>query len=188
MEKLIQQDYEDAAAELGCDLATIKAVCAVESNGGGFDKNGLPIILFEGHVFSRLTEGVYDKDYPTISYPKWTKQFYTKNAEHKRLDQAKELNEEAALKSASWGLFQIMGMNYERCGFDSVFDYVDAVSESEAEQLLAFINFVINDPKGKMQDDLVNKDWSSFARSYNGSGQVAYYAGELTKAYNRFNR
>jgi phage terminase large subunit-like protein len=47
----------------------------------------------------------------------------------------------AALQSASWGMFQIVGMNFAACGFASVEDYVAAMCESEAAQLDAFAAF-----------------------------------------------
>lgn len=192
--KLTEEDFSDAAYELGCDIATIKTVCAIESNGSGFDKKGRPVILYEGHVFSRETEGVYDRDVPDLSYPKWKKDYYNQN-QYDRLERAKELNEEAALKACSWGLFQIMGNNYERCNFDSVFDYVDAISINEYEQLMAFVNFIKTEKPNKtnarigfMLDNLINKNWKDFAYSYNGPGQVELYGNRLSQYYNRISK
>jgi len=46
-------DYSRAADLLGVDVATIRAVCDVETSGSGFLPDGRPKILFEGHVFWR---------------------------------------------------------------------------------------------------------------------------------------
>jgi N-acetylmuramidase len=49
---LIQEsDYQAAAQSLGCEVAAVKAVAAVESAGHGFLPNGKPKILFEAHIF-----------------------------------------------------------------------------------------------------------------------------------------
>lgn len=45
-----------AAKRLGVDVPTVRAVAEVESNGVGFLPDGRPKILFERHIFSRLTE------------------------------------------------------------------------------------------------------------------------------------
>ncbi|MEJ2621539.1 MAG: N-acetylmuramidase domain-containing protein [Candidatus Thiodiazotropha sp.] len=40
-------------------------------------------------------------------------------AEHTRLKKTSTLNETAALKSAPWGKFQIMGFNYKAVGYSN---------------------------------------------------------------------
>jgi hypothetical protein len=47
---------QNAAAALNTDPAHVRTVRDVEAAGAGF-ANGLPKILFEGHIFSRLTGG-----------------------------------------------------------------------------------------------------------------------------------
>ena len=49
---LSEADFEWAAKELGCEVAVVKAVDDVESKGKGFLPCGIPVILFEAHVFS----------------------------------------------------------------------------------------------------------------------------------------
>src|SRR5262245_49831191 len=89
------------AQTLEVEEATLRAVAAVESSGSGFlaPPSELPKVLFEGHAFHRLTGGRFDADHPTLSYPKWTKQFYagTGTGEWKRLNAACELDRPAAL-------------------------------------------------------------------------------------------
>ena len=56
---------------------------------------------------------------------KWDKSKYLGGVhEYKRLELAKEIDEECALKSASWGMFQIMGFNHLYCGCKDVFEFV----------------------------------------------------------------
>jgi len=48
------------------------------------------------------------------------------------------LDRDAALRSTSWGLFQIMGLNHQRANFNSVDEMINAMSKTEAHQLRAF--------------------------------------------------
>ena len=112
---LTDEELLEAADKFNLPVSTIHAVLDVESGGSGFLKDGRPKILFEGHVFWRelrkaglspqkLVPGNED-----ILYMNWTKAHYVGGAgEYARLDKAIKIDREAALKSASWGLFQIM--------------------------------------------------------------------------------
>jgi hypothetical protein len=165
--KLTEEDFTRAAVALGIEIAKIKAVAAVESAGGGFLNDGRPKILFEGHWFSKLTNHKYDKTHPSISYEKWTKQFYKGGAgEYGRLNLAKGLDKEAALKSTSWGKFQIMGFNHKLAGYITVESYVNDMYKTEALQLFAFVKFL---QSKKLDRYLKSKDWANFAKFYNGS-------------------
>jgi len=164
---LTEQDFQTAALSVGCDVAAIKAVASVESSRSGFDPEGFPITLFEGHWFYKLTGGKYAQSHPTICYPVWTKQFYGKTwqAEEARLAEAAALDHDAAMKSASWGLFQIMGLNYDKCGFGTVQEFVNVMCKSEGAQLQAFVMFIKNTG---LASSLQNKQWATFAKGYNG--------------------
>lgn len=52
----------------------------------------------------------------------------------------------AALESASWGAFQIMGYHWQRLGYASVQDFVTAMSASESQQFEVFTRFIETDP------------------------------------------
>ena len=132
-----EQAFAEAAEDLGCEIAAIKAVAEVESRGDGFLQDNRPKILFERHIFSRTTGRKYDGSHPDISNRK-AGGYQGGAKEHDRLKEAMALDEEAALKSASWGRFQIMGFNHAACGYDSVQDFVAAMEESEDEHLQAF--------------------------------------------------
>ena len=188
---LTEQDIIDTAKIIGIEPACIKAILTVESKGKGFLDNGLPVILFEGHIFwsqlkkKNITPETFVNGNEDILYPKWTKQFYKGGIkEYDRLNRAKSINEEAAISSASWGLFQIMGFNYKECGFKEVKLYVDAMYLSEHEQLKAFANFIkANGWIGKLQ----LKDWAAFAKNYNGPEYAQnQYDVKLQNAYSKF--
>jgi hypothetical protein len=72
----------------------------------------------------------------------------------------------AALQSASWGLGQIMGMNFAQAGFPDVETLVQAMSDSEDAQLKAFASFL---RANNLAAPLKAHDWAGFARRYNGS-------------------
>lgn len=154
---------EQAAKSLGCPVAAVRAVLDVESRGG-FLPDGRPKILFERHYFCRLTGGKYNQSDPDISASHWGG-YKGKAAEYDRLQRAIKLDRDAALRSASWGAFQIMGDNYKACGFANVEAFVKAMVAGEPEQLDAFVNFV---KKSFLDDELARLDWAGFARGYNG--------------------
>lgn len=131
MERTIGIDaWQKLAKQLGTEVASLRAVAEVESRGEGFlpDPSTLPKILFEGHVFHRLTQGRFDVDHPGISYTKWDRAKYSGSlqGEWERLDTASALDRSAALESASWGAFQIMGFNYAACGYSTIEAFVAA--------------------------------------------------------------
>jgi len=185
MKELTEQDYLSASQDLDVELAVIKAVAEVESSGKGFLENGLPKILFEGHWFSKLTDGEYDKTHPTISHRNQTYKYYHLD-QYDRLNLAKALDVDSALKSASWGKFQILGINYKDAGFDSVGSFVYTMQLSEGEQLRAFVNLI---KSWGLSTALRNKDWKKFARRYNGAGYWRNeYDKKLEKAYQKHKR
>ena len=190
--KLIEKDFEKAADILNCEVAVVKAVTEVESRGDGFLEDGRPKILFEGHVFWReLKKNQFNPEKfvsvttADILYSTWTREHYKGGSdEYKRLDKAMNIDSECALKSASWGMFQIMGFNHRLCNFDTVFSFVNAMKFSEFEHLKAFINFVIS---SRLDDELRQKQWAKFAKGYNGKGyKLNRYDEKLERAYKKY--
>lgn len=183
---LTRADFEVAAQLLGCDVASIMAVAEVESYGSGFNPDDTPVTLFEGHKFHQFTDGRFDAKYPTLSYPKWTREHYGKTwqAEQDRLQLAMGLDREAALKSASWGRFQCMGFNHGLAGFEKLQDFVNAMYASERKQLMAFVSFVINTG---LAPALRSQDWAAFAAGYNGAGFAKNkYDVKMAAAFDKF--
>jgi hypothetical protein len=162
----------------------IWSVVSVETIGCGFLPDRRPKILFERHIFHRLTSGRFDADDPDISQP--TSGGYGAGGAHQydRLAAAIQLDRNAALQSASWGIGQIMGENFRTAGFAGVEDMVSAMCASEDGQLLAVAKFMTaND----MVEPLRNHDWAGFARRYNGSNYAANdYDGKLHHFFQRY--
>ena len=179
---LTQADYTAAAERLGCDVAAIHAVADVEAPMGGFIDDVRPTILFERHIFSKITNGVYDEQHPSISNKK-PGGYVGGTGEHNRLRAAAYLNRRAALMSCSWGKFQIMGFNYAQCGFEGIQEFVNAMYQSEQAQLRAFTAFLM---RAGMLAPLRERDWSTFALLYNGPNyRKNRYDEKLREAYLR---
>lgn len=194
MDKLTNEMIKDLANSLGLEPALLKAVQLVEAAGrDGFLADGRPQILFEGHImYKEVHKKFPDRDlaylckrYSTIFFPKWDKSKYLGGVhEYKRLELAKEIDEECALKSASWGMFQIMGFNHKICGCQDVYDFVHKMSESHEKQLELMYYFMHN--SGCLKN-LKEKDWAGFAKKYNGPGYAQNaYDQKLRNAYENF--
>lgn len=190
-EKLLtESDLNTVAHQLSVEVAAMKAVYEVESRGKGFLPDGRPKILFEGHIFwSQLKKrgkdpAAFTASNEDILFPKWTKEYYKGNAaEYERLSRAQTIDHEAALASASWGTFQIMGFNFKLCGYDSVLTYIDSSYRSEGDHLKAFAAFITS---AGLLPHLKNKNWAAFAKGYNGPAyQQNQYDLKLEAAYKK---
>ena len=194
---LSEADLIDFSKVHNLELAAVKAINEVESSGKGFLINGKPKILFEGHVFWQqlLHRGINPEHLLTsenknVLYPKWTKAFYQGGVkEYDRLNEAIAISsdsrvKEAALASASWGSFQIMGYHAVSLGYASVQDFVDKMYLHEREHLKAFGKFL---EVNNIMTDLRNRNWAKVAQKYNGeSYKVNKYDQKLEKAYEKY--
>ena len=184
-------DLIQVAIKYNLELAVIKAIISVESNGKSI-QNGIPTMLFEGHIFwqqlkiHKISPYNYIKGNENILYQKWTKKYYTgsNNGEYNRLLKAININEEAAYESASYGLFQIMGYNYKICGYDSAKQFFRDLSVNEDNHLKAFIKFI---EYNKIIPYLQTKNWRKIAYLYNGPSYVQNnYHIKLQQAYEKY--
>ncbi|QKZ15173.1 N-acetylmuramidase family protein [Spirosoma sp. KUDC1026] len=183
--KLTAADFQRAATALGVDVATIRAVTAVESGGSGFLSDGRCVIRYEPHIFSKYTKGLYDKPYPELSYPR-LKPGYPTSVNHswELFKKAATLSPSAATMACSWGMFQLMGFHWTTCGCASISEFIRLMEESEGAQLDLFISFIRS---MGLSDELRRKDWAGFARAYNGAGyKINRYDVKLSQAYNRY--
>ena len=173
------------------DLRILKNPCIPGKSGFLKEDPNIPVTLEEGHIFYKYLQNKHKnaseiaQKYPDICYKSWTKKYYkTGLNEYKRYLKAAEIDEECAMLATSWGMGQCMGFNYKACGYNSVKAFVNAMYESERNQLLAMCNFIKSNQK--MYKALQNKDFKTFASIYNGPGQVDYYGSKLEQAYNKY--
>ena len=183
---LTEDDYKLAAELLKCEIAAIKAVAEVESSGAGFLADGRPKILFERHKFHAFTNGRFDATHPDIS--RKSRGGYGKAGAHQwdRFNTAFALDPTAAIKSCSWGKFQVMGFNFGSCGFKTLDDFHAAMSKSEGEHLKAFCHFITS---SKLDQALRTRKWATLARGYNGkSFRENKYDTKLAAAYRKYSK
>lgn len=102
---------------------------------------------------------------------------------------ARSLNDLAAKLSISMGAPQIMGFNHHSVGFESVHQMFDAFSESEANQIVGFFDFV-KGPASDVRKILALKrlDFETFAGLYNGPGQASRYAAIIQALFETYTR
>ncbi|MGB0131146.1 N-acetylmuramidase domain-containing protein [Chlorobium sp.] len=190
---LSEQDFAEASRNAGIELAMVKAITSVESRGRGFLPTGDPIILFEGHVFWSQLEKV-GKSPQKISltlpqgilYPKWVSSFYVGGAgEWQRLGIAAEVDQGAAMQSASWGLLQVMGFHFKACGYASIHAFVEAMRQSEKNQLVAALRLMATIPG--MLAAIKAHDFKGIALRWNGAGYAKHgYHTRLEQAYRKY--
>lgn len=158
-----------AAKIVGCSALDIQTVIDIETEGCGFLPSGQPKILFERHHFSHLTDGLYDAAYPAISGTV-AGGYIGGEGEYGRVAAAMALDAEAALKSTSWGLPQIMGSNYAQAGYATPDAMVADFCQSEDLQLAAMARFIVG---AGIAPDLCREDFADFAERYNGPNYAA---------------
>lgn len=185
-QRLQDSDLPRIGATIGVGEDEVHAFLDVEARGSGFDSKGRPKMLFEPHIFYRELSGAKrDRAVKAgLAYPRW-KRNYPKDS-YPRLARAMAIDENAALRSASWGIGQIMGFNCKLAGYRNAREMVTAFLDSEAAQLEACIEFI---KSNRLDDDLRNHDWRGFARGYNGAGYAKNdYHNKLRRAYEKWAR
>jgi N-acetylmuramidase len=182
--RLSQADYDKAAGELGTEAAIIRTVAEVEANGAGFDGQGRPKIRYEAHWFQKNTGKKFANTHPHLSQlsQKGAAAYYVENGwdQWSLLFEAMTLDSEAAMKSVSWGMFQILGVNHGICGA-TLDAFVNGMFISEYMHLKYFMAYCTSRHLIKSMKD---KRWADFASKYNGPNYLKYhYPTKLANAY-----
>lgn len=190
---LTDADFTRAAQRLSpkVDPLLVKALAEKESGGkSGFGPGGRIVIAFEGHKFRKYTNRIYDGSHPKLSYPYtrqgWKAKWIVNNRDQatawRALEEAMGLDHDAALKSTSFGAFQVLGENYRDCGYADVDSFVNLMKSGDAGQLEAFVLFC--KAKRGLVSAMERQDFSAIGNSYNGSAQENYDT-ELRRIYDR---
>ena len=211
--EISEENWKEAALSLTCEEAVLKAISVVESGGNSSfwrlnkgDGAHIPAILFERHYFSKKTKGIYNDSYPDISWPigyRTRKKLHASDkampfgevsaldiysdrvSAYLRLIEAYRLDPDAALRSCSWGKFQVMGENFAACGAVDLVQFVNGMCTSEYEQLRMLAGFIRN--KSRLWSAVKAKDWKAIALNYNGPGYKTFsYDIKLKAAYEKF--
>ncbi|WP_232427637.1 N-acetylmuramidase family protein [Burkholderia ubonensis] len=207
------EKYKQVAKDLSCEVAAVKAVAMTESHGAGFCANGLPKIRYERHMFMRASlpkerrfeaPPLFRKEtnpfpkYPNLCFPA---QGDYQNGEkddsgwasledeqimyqYERLFRACALNRDYAIMACSWGAFQIMGIFWEEMGYASPVELANLAMQGIDGQLDIFVAYC------KMNKNAItalkDKNWTNFAKAYNGNSAPPSYAETMGKFYNEF--
>jgi hypothetical protein len=181
---------EKVAAEAGMDAPALLAVAEVESGGRAFalvDGRREPVIRFEGHYFDRRlsgsarerarAQGLASPKAGGVANPR------SQAARWALVERAAAIDRKAAWESVSWGLGQVMGAHWAWLGYASIAAMVaearDGI-EGQTRQMLRFIE------KAGLSEPLRRRDWTAFARGYNGPAyRRNAYDTRLAAAYAR---
>ncbi|MCT4369126.1 N-acetylmuramidase family protein [Yangia mangrovi] len=181
-------DLPKIGAQIGVGEDELHAVMDVEAKGSGFDSLGRVAMLFEPHVFYRELGPGAARDKAVgqgLAYKNWRSGGYPSDS-YPRLLAAIQIDEEAALRSASWGLGQMMGFNAQMVGFNTARAMVEAFADDEEAQLQAMVDYIV---AAGLDDELRRHDWSGFARGYNGPSYATHgYHTKLRSAFLRWDK
>jgi hypothetical protein len=173
------------------------AVLMVESGGDPFDAAGRVIIRFENHIFWRYfgerNPEVFNRHFVFNAQRRWQGHrfrpdaagpwisFHGDNArEWQALEFAATLDENAAYRSASFGMAQVMGFNHSRLGYTTAREMADAKQADVRFHILGLFDFVKGPgPTSELLEALRRRDFLKFATAYNGPGQAPQYAAKL---------
>lgn len=193
--RLTEDDFVEVAAEMDVEVAAIKAVVEIEAGKThqGFWSEGKPLINFDLSMFRRFAArngvalGKYRRSHSVVfARPNSARYGSQQAGQQARLDAARTIHDLSAIQGTFWGMFQIGGFNWKKCGADSPDEFVRLMSRSERDQLELFATFV---RKSGLLPALQARNWSAFARGYNGPSFAARgYHTRMAAAYSRLKR
>ncbi len=153
--------YDRAAKYLNCEAAAVEAVFMAESSGRFFLRDGSVIRRFEPHKMPNAKTSWRD----SLKIASGRREAMFRAAFAKSPD--------ATLRATSFGGPQIMGFNAKDAGYDSARSMVVAMANTGDSHLDAFVTLLTT---WKLDTYLRSKDWLTFAKRYNGTGQAPAYA------------
>ena len=187
----------EKALEIGVSPASSAAVIYVETSGQAFGEDGRMIIRFEPCVFYDMWgidhpaefSQYFLCDRPNDKFRQSPAQDFSElHGDHFRewtaFELARTLDEDAAMKSISMGLAQIMGFNYHAIGYSSANEMFNALSNSTRSQLDALFSALSYryESGRSCLDPLKAGDYVSFANCYNGEGRDEEYGSNISQA------
>jgi hypothetical protein len=199
---------EVLAQPMGVDTAAITAVWFVESSGLPFVPNRA-VIRLEVHqlyeIWGKRNRNVFDSHFRFGGHngqggnPWENQEFRTQDtgvfhavhhnqsSEYAAVTLAQIVaGDEVAFSCSSIGGCQIMMNSFRTLGYESAKQMYEAFQKSETAHVLTFFDFCSTKPAPKTGDLLQHlqaRDWSNFAKFYNGTGQVPVYSAKLSAAY-----
>ena len=168
----MDKEIIDICKKQNIEAASLLAFISVETGGKGFDdKTGKILIQFEPAWFKKeapyAPSGLWSVNKVDVQSKEWS-----------AFNDAYNKNPDAAMKSTSIGLGQIMGLHYKRLGYNTVGEMWDDAKNGIEQQVNQMVKFINSDPN--LSDALKRHDWTKVATIYNGSGFM-----DLAKKYHR---
>jgi hypothetical protein len=167
--------FETLANELGVEKEVLKAVALTETGNRGAFQRSNPrhaTILYERHYMKRFLKAKFSaskvtslqKKYPNLigsqgNYGKFSAQIT-------KLERAKKLDKNSAIKSCSWGRFQVMGKYYNYL-YSTPQELEKAHNQCELQHLALFKEYL---KKHNLIKPMREKNWNTIAYRYNGAG------------------
>lgn len=188
--RLQQGDIGEAARLAGMETAALLAFIEVETAGRGFDNLNRPKMLRETHILFRELGPSAKRDAAVkagLANKSWVRNY--SNDSYPDLERMIAIDKNAALRSCSWGLPQILGNNCKTAGFADAESMVKAMMQGEREQLLAMVTLLKawGIPAMLAGKDLTKPDnWRQVVSKYNGKNyEVNNYHTKAAAAYRK---
>lgn len=181
---------EAHAARLKIDPAALLAVAEVESGGkvtATVNGRPEPLIRWEGHYFDKRLKGIARDQARAkgLASPKAGK-VKNPSSQAKRwtiLRAGMAIDRQAALESISGGVGQVMLAHWKTLGYASPDAVLDRMRESAAGQIEIMVRYI---ETFGLVDELQRRDFTAFARGYNGAGfRANKYHTHMAAAYAR---
>lgn len=196
------------AGKTGIEVAAVAAVWFVESGGRPFVPKRA-VVRLEVHqlfdLWGKRSRPQFDahfrfgghnnqpgspwenQDFRTQDTGGFSAVHHNQSSEYAALTLAQIIaGDEIAFRCTSIGGCQLMMSAFQTLGFESAKQMYETFQTSEAAHVLTFFDFCQTKSAPKV-GDLLNylkaRDWQSFAKYYNGSGQVPVYSARLKSAF-----
>ena len=175
----------ELAHERKLEPALLRAIVDIESSGQGFYSKDHEFsnkckVRFEPDFFQRFasTRPFFLPASISIESAKKDSRFTGRKA----YEQAILQSPSSAIKATSFGLGQILGMNYKIVGFNSLIEFSNAMENSEYQQLEALVRFISSNTSLLIAAREIN--FVEIARLYNGPNYLSRgYDRKLADAY-----
>lgn len=181
MDKLLTNtQIYDIATQNGYEYKSLKSIIQVESGQHGFsEKTGKIIIQFEPTWFKRE----YSRWQQDTTHTTWQSNWVgDQTQEWNAFNNAFAENADAAMKSTSIGMMQVMGFHYAEIGYKTVGAMWDDAKISEANQVTQAVKWIKTVPA--LDKALKDKNWPMVAYYYNGEDYKKFhYDDRIIAAY-----
>ena len=193
----VREEITNVASQEDIEPAKLLAIVDVESAGVAYWTVGgkqVPPARPEGHYFYRKLKGAKLKQAVRegLAAPKagQVKVPKSRTAVYEMIRRMEAIDKQAARESCSWGVGQVMGDHWQKLGYTSVDQLVNACMASIAGQVDLMVRYikVFGLEAAVRAGGTSANSWKAFAKGYNGPRYYAYggYHNKLATAYKKY--